>query len=141
MLVDDDSDDRNIFSKALSEVAADYDFNTFKDGKEAIAQFSESENLLLPDILFLDINMPVIDGLEVLHIIRTELKITTLTIAMYSTSSDENDIIKALSGGANVYITKPREFERLKEAIHKVLNATLQKSDANLNIYTFVLSV
>jgi len=139
MLVDDDADDRKIFSKALSQVAEKASLTSFSNGKELIDFLNkEKHQESLPDILFLDINMPVMNGIDVLHKLRTDLKISNLPIAIYSTSSHENDILNALKEGANIYITKPRSFDKLTEVIQKVLLSDFQ-DNSKLTLNTFVL--
>jgi len=140
-LVDDDADDRLIFSKAIERVAEACTVVQFRDGLEAIEAVKKEENLAsLPDIIFLDVNMPVIDGIETLAIIRNELKLYDQPIAMYSTSRVEADMTNALVAGANVYIKKPSKMADLTEVLCKVLNAVIQYHDT-FEMKTFVLSV
>lgn len=142
ILVDDDQEDRELFSEAISEIVETVNLKTFNDGSEIIEYFKIKDNRAnLPSILFLDINMPLVNGLEALQILRTELKMNDLSIAMYSTSSLEVNIEEALILGANVYITKPTSYEKLKHVLYKVLQANLQFDKTNLRLDTFVLSV
>lgn len=142
ILVDDDQEDRELFSEAISEIVETVNLKTFNDGSEIIEYFKVKDNRAnLPSILFLDINMPLVNGLEALQILRTELKMNDLSIAMYSTSSLEVNIEEALILGANVYITKPTSYEKLKHVLYKVLQANLQFDKTNLRLDTFVLSV
>ena len=141
ILVDDDSDDRMLFAKALDTILSDYEFLSFSNGMDAIDHFKKlSEHDKLPDLLFLDINMPIIDGLETLEILRGQQKLQWLPIAMYSTSSREEDIHTALVSGANIYINKPSSFDKLTEALRKVLQANIH-NDGELRLDTFLLSV
>ena len=142
ILVDDDQEDRELFSEAISEIVETVNLKTFNDGSEIIEYFKVKDNRAnLPSILFLDINMPLVNGLEALQILRTELKMNDLSIAMYSTSNLEVNIEEALILGANVYITKPTSYEKLKHVLYKVLQANLQFDKTNLRLDTFVLSV
>lgn len=135
-IVDDDTEDRVIFSDAIGEVAKGYELVEYSDGSEIVAQLRRSE-LNLPDIIFLDINMPLVGGFKTLEIIRKEMKLN-VPVVMYSTSSYEMDINRALVAGANVYLTKPSDFTELKKAIHKILTMRIQYES---NFDTFVLSV
>ncbi len=141
ILVDDDPDDRKIFSEAIAKVAENFVLTTFRSGREIIdflRNRKSFENAC--DVIFLDINMPVIDGLETLEIIRNELQLYRQPIAMYSTSSLDSDIMGALAAGANIYIQKPDVFGTLVETLNKALNAVIQH-DSSYPIETFVLSL
>lgn len=142
ILVDDDKDDRDLFAQAIEEVVENVNLITFKQGSEIVEYFKIRKNRNnLPNLLFLDINMPVVNGLEALQIIRTELNLYGLAIAMYSTSSLEINIEEAMILGANIYITKPTSFEKLKEVLAKVLNTNIQFDKTDLRLDTFLLSI
>lgn len=138
MLADDDSDDRDVFHHALRSVIEQCDFKTFINGEEVVAYFKQPD-VVPPDILFLDINMPMMGGLEVLQTLRKELGMVHLAIGIYSTSSRESDIQTALIRGANIYIKKTTSITDLKESLQKVLNMNIQMSDRSME--TFVLYV
>lgn len=136
-LVDDDNEDREVFQEAFNELNSDNDFNTFKNGLEAVEYLNSSEEV--PDIIFLDLNMPVMGGLDTLREIRKSERYKSLTVAIYSTSSAEKDIEETLIAGANVYIIKPRNFQCLKDAIAKVMKTNWQFDDSGLDKDTFLL--
>lgn len=141
-LVDDDPDDRYLFSEAIAEVVEGYELQLFCDGSEIIDYLKKKPtDEELPDIIFMDINMPHINGLEALQLIRNELRMNSLPIAMYSTSSAEANIEESLSLGANIYITKPASFDKLKELLYKALNSNIQFSTSTLRMDTFVLAL
>ena len=141
-LVDDDPDDRYLFSEAIAEVVESYELQLFCDGSEIIDYLKKKPtDEELPDIIFMDINMPHINGLAALQLIRNELRMNSLPIAMYSTSSAEANIEESLSLGANIYITKPASFDKLKELLHKALNSNIQFSTSTLRMDTFVLAL
>ena len=140
-LVDDDADDRMIFAQAIAEVAENCSLVNFSNGRKIIDFLRTPESRLeLPDLLLLDINMPILDGLAALEIIRTEMKLYSLPIAMYSTSSLDADITKALVLGANLYITKPSSFDDLTVLLHKALSAVIQHND-DFDYSTFVMTI
>ena len=95
----------------------------------------------LPHILFLDINMPCKSGLECLREIREHAKFKDLVVAIYSTSNTPDDIEETFTNGANIYIKKPADFEKLKKTIHHILNLNWQYHTAWLNKETFFLSI
>lgn len=138
ILADDDSDDRNVFHDAIKSIVDQFDFQTFEDGEEVVAHFKKP-NVVAPDILFLDINMPNLGGLDVLSILRNKLKLLNLPIAIYSTSSRDADVQSALIKGANVYIKKPTNFSELQQSLQKVLQMNLQFTPSSME--TFVLYV
>lgn len=141
-LADDDADDRHLFAEAIEEVLASCELKLFRDGRELLNYFqNEATAENLPDMLFLDINMPLINGLEVLQIIRNDLGIHALPIAMYSTSNLEINIEEALSSGANIYITKPTCFGKLKELVYRALLIKIQAGGSDLAMGTFVLAL
>lgn len=141
MLVDDDAEDRALFASSLSEILADYTLMTFQSSVEAIDYLQHGgRREKNPDILFLDINMPIIDGFETLEILRRHKGLQDLTIAIYSSSSLETDIHNALISGANIYITKPDSFEKLGEVLDRVFRIRLQ-NDGGMSMDNFLLSL
>ena len=140
-LVDDDADDRMIFTRAIAEVAENCSLVAFTSGQQLIDTLRAPEaRRERPDVIFLDINMPVITGLETLEVLRTELMLHSLPIAMYSTSNLETDISQALVAGANLYISKPNNFNDLTGILMRALNAIIQY-DSSCDYRTFVMSI
>jgi CheY-like chemotaxis protein len=99
------------------------------------------EDSVKPHILFLDLNMPGLSGFDCLKLIRGNPNLKDLSVAIYSTSNSEKDIEETLSGGANIYIHKPNEFERLKDIIKHVLKINWQYQTSGLNRESFFLSI
>jgi CheY-like chemotaxis protein len=75
-----------------------------------------------PDVLFLDINMPVKDGIECLQLLRKERKYDKIPILIYSTSVSKSDIDKAYQNGANYFIVKPNAIEDITDIIRKLIS-------------------
>ena len=140
LLCDDDEDDRMLFSEAMKELKMQNVLNVFETGSQLMDYLNHPETNL-PHILFLDMNMPCKSGLECLEEIRENAKFKDLVIAIYSTSSSEQDIEDTFTNGANIYIKKPDDFNKLKKAIHQVLNINWQYHTAGLNKETFFLSI
>ncbi|MBW8684171.1 response regulator [Chitinophaga rhizophila] len=110
-VVDDDIDDQELFSAAMeNSILKQYSCVFASDGVEAMERLNEG---LLPDYIFLDLNMPRLDGLECLSEIRNQEKLKQIPIAIYSTSSDEHNKAQALSLGATAFISKPTKFNEL----------------------------
>ncbi|QRY55492.1 response regulator [Sphingobacterium siyangense] len=136
-LVDDDREDREIFQEAFEELNSGSDLKIFDNGLEVMQYLENLEHV--PDIIFLDINMPVMGGLETLREIRKVERYRSITVVIYSTSSAENDIEQTLISGANIYLTKPSSYQSLKDAISKIMKYQFHAGEVNRD--TFVLVV
>lgn len=140
LLVDDDQDDRNIFSDALSELKIETNLTMLEDGRDLVS-FLEDPKRKLPDILFLDLNMPYKSGVECLIDIRKIEKFRNLSIAIYSTSTSEKDMEDTFINGANIYIKKPNDFTKLKKVLNDVVSINWQFHTSALNKETFLLNI
>lgn len=139
MLADDDEDDRSFFVEAFKEVKIKYTISTFNDGVELMEYFDEGNPL--PDIIFLDLNMPRKSGMECLKEIRRNKRLKDVSIAIYSTSSSEQDIEDTFISGANVYIKKPSDFTQLKKILSDVVHINWQYITDGLNKDSFILNL
>ncbi|QWX83866.1 response regulator [Cellulophaga sp. HaHaR_3_176] len=139
-LADDDEDDRFLFKDAIDEIKIKTKLSLFNDGKE-LMDYLTLPNVILPEIIFLDLNMPIKNGMQCLKEIRENPKLNGLSVAIYSTSSSENDIEETFINGANVYINKPTNFGALKKAIEKVLQLNWQYQTSALNRDNFLLRI
>lgn len=120
-LADDDQDDRELFVDALSEVDPSVVLTQAKDGVQLMEILSTIKEPL-PEILFLDLNMPGKSGFECLEEIRKQGgSLKEINIIILSTSNDPEDIEKALSLGATFYAVKPNCFDLLKSFVKEVL--------------------
>lgn len=137
-LTDDDEDDRLFFEEAIDSISVDTSLKTFVNG-DKLMTYLHKEGALLPDLLFLDLNMPIKNGIECLEEIKSSEKLSDIVIAIYSTSSSEKDIEDTFVKGANIYINKPSNFKDLKKVIAKVLKVNWQYHTSNLNLNTFLL--
>lgn len=140
LLADDDEDDRTFFNDAIKELKMNNKLTIFKDGEELMC-YMNNPNSLIPHILFLDLNMPCKTGHDCLKEIRANSRFKDLSIAIYSTSSSEKDIEDTFIGGANVYIKKPSDFNKLKKVIKDVVNMNWQYHTSGLNKETFFFSI
>lgn len=140
ILADDDADDRFLFKAALAEMNVDSKLTLLKDGRELMDYLDNPENTI-PHILFLDLNMPCRTGNNCLAEIRSQPRFRDMSIAIYSTSNSEKDIEETLTGGANIYIHKPNDFEKLKQIIKHVLKINWQYHTSGLDKETFFLSI
>jgi len=140
MLADDDEDDRLFFREAFEEVKIKNSITTFNDGSQLMNHLNDVNNPL-PDIIFLDLNMPKKSGLECLQEIRDNERLRKLSVAIYSTSSSEQDIEDTFIKGANVYIKKPNDFLQLKKILGEVVNMNWQYLTNGLNKDSFILNI
>ena len=139
-LADDDEDDRLLFKDAIEEIKIKTKLSLFTNGKE-LMDYLMLPNIILPEVIFLDLNMPVKNGMECLKEIRNNSKLRDLSVAIYSTSSSEKDIEETFISGANIYINKPNSFGNLKSAIEKVLQLNWQYQTSALNRDNFLLRI
>ncbi|MGR7813764.1 response regulator [Lacinutrix undariae] len=138
VLADDDADDRLLFEEAISEIDVKTNLSLFNDGKTLMDHLNLPETIL-PEIVFLDLNMPIKNGMQCLKEIRDNEKLKELCVAIYSTSSSEEDIENTFVNGANVYISKPNSYSALKKAIDKVIKMNWQYHTSALNKDNFLL--
>ena len=137
-LADDDEDDRLFFTEAFEELKIKSKVLLFKDGIELMEYLNDSANTL-PNLLFLDLNMPKKSGLECLKDIKATKRLSDMAIAIYSTSASEEDIENTFVKGANVYIKKPNDFENLKKVLSEVVTTNWQYHTSGLNKDNFLL--
>ncbi|GAB7255860.1 response regulator [uncultured Polaribacter sp.] len=138
ILADDDEDDRLFFEDAFEELKIDTKVSTFKDGLE-LMNYLTQEDSILPNILFLDLNMPKKSGIECLTEIKKINRLKDIAIAIYSTSASEEDIENTFVLGANVYIKKPNDFKKLKKVLSNVVTINWQYHTSGLNKDNFLL--
>lgn len=116
MLVDDDEDDRFVFRSTINELYPDIIFNEFENADEFISLL-KFENAMLPELLFLDINMPVRNGFQVLKYIKKDERLKAISVVMFSTSSHKEDMEIARKLGADAYAVKPASYEGLAKVL------------------------
>ncbi len=140
LLTDDDEDDRLIFKEILDEMDKNITVWIMNDGKQ-LMDFLTKETNPLPHIIFLDLNMPNMNGIECLKEIRSKEKYNDISIAIYSTSASEKDIEETLLHGANIYITKPAAYSELKKVLKKSLTAVRLNLNSDFDRSNFVLKI
>lgn len=123
LLVEDNPDDELLTLMAFRENNILNEIIVAHDGEEALQilfgkdQKSHSVSNVLPQIILLDLKLPKVDGLEVLHEIRTHNSTKLLPVIILTSSTEETDILKSYQEGANSYIRKPVDFEQFTKAI------------------------
>jgi CheY-like chemotaxis protein len=119
LFIDDDMDDKEIFFEAINAINPDIECESATNGEEALEKLETGT--ALPHYIFLDINMPIMDGKSFLMAIKKISKLKHIPIVIYSTTEDQEEIKKLRALGAE-YIGKPTSFEILKRSLSKYLN-------------------
>lgn len=138
VLADDDEDDRLFFKDAFEELKMQTKVDIYKNGVELMRALNYAD-AVLPNILFLDLNMPMKSGLECLKEIKSNPRFKDISIAIYSTSASEEDIEDTFVNGANIYIKKPNDFKVLKKILSDVVTLNWQYHTSRLNKDNFLL--
>lgn len=128
LLAEDDQDDCLFFEKALKELSIDATLKIANNGED-LMQLLTNETTKIPDVIFLDINMPRKSGTECLEEIRQNERLKNIPIITISTSNDPQKITRHFKIGANIYIHKPKDFSQLKLVIQHALPLSTEESD------------
>lgn len=119
-LIDDDIDDHDLFAMALQKIDESIEFRSAKDGVEGLKELKENFSFV-PEFIFLDINMPRMNGLECLPEIKKLDHLRDVKIIMYSTSSDEDIQRKTRHLGADDFLVKPPKLGTLVNHLNRIL--------------------
>ena len=112
MIIDDDPDETAIFCEAIETFDSNVQCINFNQPEKAL-EYLQNQQSVLPNWIFLDLNMPRIDGIECLKRIKTINHLSSVPVIMYSTSSLKADIENTKKLGANGYLIKPDNFEKI----------------------------
>ena len=115
---DDDTDDALLFTQAADVLASPILLSFAEDG-EHLMGFLAKETL--PDMIFLDLNMPVKNGIECLKEIRSDKKLDWIPVIIYTTSNNPVDIETCYNLKANLYVVKPTSFENIIKTLKRIL--------------------
>ena len=115
VLAEDDEEDVDFFKEALSEIEIDIQVTVVKNGILLIKYLETTQEL--PDIIFMDLNMPFKNGVQCLEEIKKVDKWKTIKTIILSTSSNKDQIEKLYELGADLYLTKPTSFNELKRQL------------------------
>jgi len=125
-LADDDDEDRLLFSDALLEIHPEGKIDTFDNGVDLMAALLNT-NIALPDIIFLDLNMPLMNGEECLNDIKNESELSGIPIIIYSGYFDEEKVDLLHKKGANLYLQKPVTFPHLQALLDRAIQSIMSK--------------
>lgn len=133
LLADDDDDDCLLFSDILDELAMHTTLRCKSNGLDLLTFLSGiSRPEELPHFLFLDLNMPLRNGIECLEEIRANKKYAKIRIIIISTSAQAEVVKIAYEKGADLYLRKPDSFKKLKDAVRSILQFDWKNSKHGL---------
>ncbi|MUH37738.1 response regulator [Zobellia amurskyensis] len=125
-LADDDSMDQEIFSDALAKIDMPVSLRTFDNGIDLLSELETGDGL--PNVIFLDLYMPKMDGSDCLIKIRKNPLFDNVPIVLYSTEFDIDRIEELFELGANRYLRKTSSFESLVSSLERTLNSLVRNA-------------
>jgi CheY-like chemotaxis protein len=125
LYIDDDPDDLDLLYSILMDIDPEIRYIPFQRGKEAMSYLELATDL--PDMIFLDINMPAMNGKQCLAEIRKHARLKHLPVIMYTTSSEEGEIKECYKLGATDFLIKPNNIQEFYTGLLAVLN--IQKNE------------
>jgi CheY-like chemotaxis protein len=123
LLVEDDPGDVLLIREAFSEQKVGNVLSVVSDGVQAVeyvrgeGKFTGRER---PDLILLDLNLPRKSGTEVLAEIKADPTLATIPVIVLTTSEAEEDVLRSYQAHANAYISKPVDFDRFRQIVHKI---------------------
>jgi CheY-like chemotaxis protein len=123
LLVDDDEGDLLMIEEALGSTGVAHDIYMVKDGEEAVAflrRTGEFANVPRPDFVLLDLNMPRMDGRQVLSLVKSDAALRNIPIVVLTTSRAPADIRSSYNLHANAYVTKPMSLDELVSVVRGI---------------------
>lgn len=121
MLVEDSAADVMLAKEALADFLNDNRFLVFGDGSDAHDYLSDSENEL-PDLILLDLNLPRMDGRELLQEIKSSARLRQIPVVILTTSNAPRDRQSAYDGHANSFVTKPVDLDDYAQMIQDLVH-------------------
>jgi CheY-like chemotaxis protein len=138
ILAEDDKDDQLFFKSAFKDLKIDYSLTICNDGNELTDYLNLKAEI--PDIIFLDLNMPGKNGMECLRELRANAKYRDTTIAIYTSFASNENHEESFVRGANIFIKKPRELSELKKILLEVIYINWQYMSDGLNKENFMIN-
>ncbi len=123
LLVEDNPDDEALTLRALNKSKISNEIVIMRDGVEALdylfgaGAYAGRDTSLQPQLILLDLNLPKLDGLEVLKRLRADPRTALLPVTILTTSNEERDVAASYQLGANSYVRKPVNFDSFIEAV------------------------
>ena len=120
LLADDDEDDRRFFLEALKSIDPSIDCITAKNGKEALTLL-QNDFFAVPDVVFLDLNMPLMNGLKCLEEIKKIPNLADVRVVLYSTTSEKTFEEQSKKAGAYAFFVKPTRTAELADYLRRLI--------------------
>jgi CheY-like chemotaxis protein len=126
LLVEDNDQDEKLILRVLRKVNLGNQVEVVRDGQQAldylagVGEYVHRAGAMLPAVVFLDISLPRVNGLEVLRRLRLEQRTRLLPIVMLTSSDDQLDRITSYINGANSFVRKPLDFEEFADAVGRL---------------------
>lgn len=122
LIAEDDKDDRYLMKTALDEAGITQEVIFVENGVEAINHLQSAEESVLnfPILILLDLNMPKMDGREVLKRIKTNNDLRSIPVIVFSTTNDKEEVRRCYKLGANTYVVKPMSYDALVETLRHI---------------------
>ena len=123
LLVEDDPGDVLMTREAFEDYKVHNQLHVVNDGEQAMAflrQEGEYAGRPRPDLVLLDLNLPRMDGRQVLHAIKSDPELSSIPVVVLTTSEAEDDVLRSYSLHANAYVTKPVDFERFIDVVRQI---------------------
>ena len=123
LLVEDDPGDVLMTQEAFEEHKVRNKLNVVRDGEEALSYLRREGDFAdapRPDLILLDLNLPRVDGREVLQVIKNDEDLRRIPVVVLTTSQADEDILRSYSLHANAYVTKPVDFERFIAVVRQI---------------------
>lgn len=131
-LIDDDVDDRLLFSEAVASVDPSVIFSCAEDAETGLSMLTNG-TVVMPDVIFLDINLPLLSGWTCLVGIKKNPQLRNIEVIMYSTSTNQRDRDLAAELGALCFISKPYDF-RVLQKILTIVVKSLYRIEKQVNL-------
>jgi CheY-like chemotaxis protein len=111
LLIEDDDLDKISVERSLKKIGGRYDLHTAFNGKEALELLCSAEKPLLPDVILLDLNMPKMNGLEFLKVLRSDTNLNHLKVFVMTTSAEHEERQMLQELGVSGYVIKPLSYD------------------------------
>ncbi len=126
LLVEDNPADVELTLRALREHHLANHIHVVKDGAEALdflfttGSYTDQQQEISPKVIFLDLKLPKVDGLEVLRRIKANNRTKTIPVVVLTSSQEQRDLVSSYELGVNSYIVKPVEFEKFEQSVQEL---------------------
>ncbi len=127
LLVEDNPQDAELTIRALKKRTLANHFVHVQDGQEAVdflfckGAYKDRDDREMPKVILLDLKLPKLNGIEVLRLLRADVRTRSVPVVMLTSSREERDLIESYQLGANSYIVKPVDFENFLEVVSNMI--------------------